>query len=68
MSKSSFLNDILNNLLSRKKFLKNFYRSKDTNDNYTIENLVDNILNAKGEASANMSRVKASAGSSRRSR
>ena len=54
MSKSSFLNDILNNLLSRKKFLKNFYRSKDTNDNYTIENLVDNILNAKGEASANI--------------
>ena len=54
MPKSSFLNDILNNLLSRKKFLINFYRSKDTNDNYTIENLVDNILNAKGEASANI--------------
>ena len=54
MTKSSFLNDILNNLLSRKKFLSNFYRSKDTNDNYTIENLIDNILNAKGEASANI--------------
>ena len=54
MSKSSFLNDILNNLLNRKNIFKPFIRSKDTNDNYSAEELVHNILNAKGEASANV--------------
>ena len=54
MSKSSFLNDILNNLLNRKNLFKPLIRSKDTNDNYSAEELVHNILNAKGEASANV--------------
>jgi malonyl-CoA decarboxylase len=54
MSKSSFLSDILNNLLNRKNLLKPFIRAKDTNDNYSVEDLVHNILNAKGEASANV--------------
>ena len=54
MPKSSFLNDILNNLLSRKNIFGNFYRGKDANDNFSVENLVDNILNAKDEASANI--------------
>jgi len=54
MSKSSFLNDILHNLLNRKILFKPFIRSKDTNDNYSVEELVHNILNAKGEASANV--------------
>ena len=54
MSKSSFLNDILNNLLSRKNIFGKFYRGKDANDNFSVENLIDNILNAKDEASANI--------------
>ena len=54
MSKSSFLNDILNNLLSRKNIFGKFYRGNDANDNFSVENLIDNILNAKDEASANI--------------
>jgi len=40
MSASSFLNDILHNLLNRKILFKPFIRSKDTNDNYSVEELV----------------------------
>ena len=54
MSKASFLNDILNNLLNRKNLFRSFSRSKDSNDNFSNEDLVNNILNAKGEASANI--------------
>ena len=54
MSKASFLNDILNNLLNRKNLFRPFRRSKDSNDNFSNEDLVNNILNAKGEASANI--------------
>ena len=54
MSKSSFLNDILNNLLSRKNIFSKFYRGNDANDNFSVKNLIDNILNAKDEASANI--------------
>ena len=54
MSKASFLNDILNNLLNRKNLFRSCSRSKDSNDNFSNEDLVVNILNAKGEASANI--------------
>ena len=54
MSNATFLNDILNNLLNRKIIFRSFSRSKDSNDNFSIEDLVNNILNSKGEASANI--------------
>ena len=43
MSKASFLNDILNNLLNRKNLFRSFSRLKDSNDNFSNEDLVNNI-------------------------
>ena len=40
--------------LSKKNLFRSFSRSKDSNDNFSNEDLVNNILNAKGEASANI--------------
>ena len=43
MPKATFLNDILNNLLNRKNIFRSFSRSEDSNDNFSNEDLVNNI-------------------------
>ncbi len=51
MSKASFLNELLNNLLKKKTFFKSFNNSVDTNDNFSLEDLLQKVLKARGEAS-----------------
>ena len=52
MQERSFFQDILTNLLDRKSIFKSFLRKRDSNDNFSTEELINNMQNAKGEASA----------------
>ena len=54
MSKASFLNEMLNNLLKKKTLFKSFKNSVDINDNFSIETLLQKVLKTRGEASSNM--------------
>ena len=51
MSKASFLNEMLNNLLKKKTLFKSFKNSVDANDNFSLEALLQKALKARGEAS-----------------
>ena len=54
MSKASFLNEMLNNLLKKKTLFKSFKNSVDINDNFSLEALLQKVLKARGEASSNI--------------
>ena len=54
MSKASFLNEMLNNLLKKKILFKSFNNSVDANDNFSLETLLQKALKARGEASSNI--------------
>ena len=54
MSKASFLNEMLNKLLKKKTLFRSFNNSVDTNDNFSIETLLQKVLKARGEASSNI--------------
>ena len=54
MSKASFLNEMLNKLLKKKTLFRSFKNSIDTNDNFSIETLLQKVLKARGEASSNI--------------
>ena len=54
MSKASFLNEMLNNLLKKKTLFKSFKNSIDANDNFSLEALLQKALKARGEASSNI--------------
>ena len=54
MSKASFLNEMLNNLLKKKTLFKSFKNSVDINDNFSLEVLLQKVLKARGEASSNI--------------
>ena len=54
MSKASFLNEMLNNLLKKKILFRSFNNSVDTNDNFSLESLLQKVLKARGEASSNI--------------
>ena len=54
MSKASFLNEMLNNLLKKKTLFKSFKNSVDINDNFSLEALLQKVLKARGESSSNI--------------
>ena len=54
MSKASFLNEMLNKLLKKKTLFRSFNNSVDVNDNFSIETLLQKVLEARGESSSNI--------------
>ena len=54
MSKASFLNEMLNKVLKKKILFRSFNNSVDVNDNFSIETLLQKVLEARGESSSNI--------------